>query len=66
MAERFKAPVLKTGVGIPPRVRIPLSPLVVVVRRNLFRPSRNSLINQLITKLALKIIVRRQNYETAI
>jgi hypothetical protein len=39
---------------------------VVVVRRNLFRPSRNSLINQLITKLALKIIVRRQNYETAI
>jgi hypothetical protein len=26
MVERFKAPVLKTGVGTPPRVRIPLSP----------------------------------------
>lgn len=34
MVERFKAPVLKTGVVIPPRVRIPLSPKLHTMLNN--------------------------------
>ena len=35
MVEWFKAPVLKTGVGVPPpRVRIPLSPPTKTFRHN--------------------------------
>jgi hypothetical protein len=63
MAERLKAPVLKTGVGIPPRVRIPLSP--IVMRRNLLGLWESHLIIYLIT-LTLKIMVRRKNYATTI